>query len=173
MSGLRFLLPALLLAQAAQAALPTQSEALALIFPGAKLARREHFLSAVQMAQVKQLAGTELRNPFTVEYVATREGHVLGYAFFDSHPVRTQLETAMVAVSPEGAVLRVEVIVFHEPQEYRAPAVWTKQLEGKTLKPSLSLKGDIHPLSGASLTAQALTDATRRSLALFQICHPR
>ena len=98
---------------------------------------------------------------------------LVGVAFFDTHVVRTQQETAMVAISPKGAILRVEVIRFQEPEEYAAPERWKDQLKGQTLSPKLSLKADIRPLSGASLTAQALVDASRRALAEFEVLGPK
>jgi hypothetical protein len=67
----------------------------------------------------------------------------------------------------------VEVVQFHEPEEYAAPGAWTKQLQGKALSPALSLKAEIRPLSGASLTASALVEASRRCLALFSVVYPK
>jgi hypothetical protein len=160
-----------LIALPARAALPTQAEALALAYPGAKTTRHERFLTEAQAARVKALAGTELKSRFVVVYEVQKDGQPAGTAFFDAHTVRTQAETAMVAVTPAGKVSRVEVVTFQEPEEYKAPAAWVKQLEGQSLSNSLSLKGDIRPLSGASLTAQALTDAARRCLALWRILY--
>jgi hypothetical protein len=156
---------------ASGASLPTQAEALSLAFPGALTQRREVFLTPEQVAKVKSLAGTEPKSRFVVAYEAKKDGALVGVAFFDTHVVRTQPETAMVALSPKGTVLRIEVIDFHEPQDYRAPAAWIRQFDGKSLSPALSLKGEIHPLSGASLTATALTDAARRALALWQLVY--
>jgi hypothetical protein len=151
--------------------LPTQAEALALAFPGATVSRHEHFLTEAQAAAAKALTGVELKSRFVVAYEAKKGEQLQGVAFFDTHVVRTQPETAMVAISPAGKVLRIEVIAFHEPREYAAPTPWLKQFEGKALGPSLSLKGDIRPLSGASLTATALTDAARRALGLWQLLY--
>jgi hypothetical protein len=153
------------------ASLPTQDEALALAFPGASAKRHEFFLSDEQAAKAKALGGTEPRARFVVAYEVRDGAGSRGVAFFDSHVVRTQVETAMVAISPEGRVLRVEVVAFKEPMDYRAPAAWVKQFDGKSLSAALSLKGEIHPLSGASLTATTLTDAARRSLALWQVLY--
>jgi electron transport complex protein RnfG len=149
----------------------TKEEVLALAFPGAQIVRHEHFLTEAQQARVKELAGTELKTRFIVAYEARQDANLVGVAFFDTHVVRTLPESVMVAVSSKGVILRVEVVQFREPDEYRAPAAWTKQLEGKGLTPGLSLKAEIHPLSGASLTAGALVDASRRVLALFQLLY--
>ena len=78
----------------------------------------------------------------------------------------------MVVSDRQGRVRQVEVLRFDEPPEYRASARWMDQLEGKSLSPSLSLKGDIRNLTGASLTSRALVKATRRMLALHQVINP-
>lgn len=153
------------------AALPTAQEALALAFPGAQLTRKEHVLGEAQARRVKALAQVELPGSWTVAYEARKNGVLVGVGFFDTHRVRTLNETLLVAISPEGRILRVEAVVFREPAEYMAKEAWAKQFEGKSLDPQLSLKGAIHPLSGATLTAHAMTDAARRCLALHQVLY--
>jgi hypothetical protein len=164
--------PALLaLSMPLLAALPTTQEALALAFPGAQLARKEFVLSEAQAGRVKALAGVEVPGRWTVAYEARRNGTLVGVGFFDTHRVRTLNETLLVAISPEGRVLRVEAVAFREPAEYLAKEAWVRQFEGKALDPQLSLKGAIRPLSGATLTAHAMTDAARRCLALHQVLY--
>lgn len=148
---------------------PTQAEALALAFPGAELSRQEYFLTPAQLQAAATSANVPVKSKYVVIYEARKGGVLQGVGIFDTHVVRTQPETVMVAISPAGVVLRIEVVQFREPQEYSAPARWTAQLTGKTLTPTLSLKGEIKPISGASLTAQAMVDASRRALALFQV----
>ena len=104
-------------------------------------------------------------------YEAVKDGKVVGVGLFDTHLVRTLNETALVAVSPEGRILRVEVVAFREPAEYMAKPAWVVQLHGKALDHELKLDRAIRPLSGATLTAHALTDAARRSLALHQVLY--
>jgi len=151
----------------------TQTEALQLVFPGAKLERKEHFLTEEQRQKIQDLAKVEMKSRYVVSYEARQGTELLGVAFFDTHVVRTQQETAMIAISPKGTILRVEVIRFQEPEEYAAPQRWKDQLKGQSLSPKLSLKADIRPLSGASLTAQALVDASRRALAEFEVLGPK
>ena len=153
------------------AALPTTQEALALAFPGAQFTRKEHVLSGIQAERVKALAQVELPGSWMVAYEARKNGVLVGVGFFDTHRVRTLNETQLVALSPEGRILRVEAVAFREPAEYMAKEAWVKQFEGKGLDAQLSLKGAIHPLSGATLTAHAMTDAARRCLALHQVLY--
>lgn len=167
---IRILAP-LLLTLPLLAGLPSPQEALALAFPGAQLQRREHYLTADQAEVVRRAAGTPLSGLWQVAYEARKDGRLVGVGFFDTHRVRTLPETALVAVSAEGRILRVEVVAFREPQEYMAKEAWVKQLEGRTLDAELNLKKGIRPLSGATLTAQALTDASRRGLALHRLLY--
>ena len=153
------------------ASLPTTQEALALAFPGAQLIRKEHILSEAQAGKVKALSGGDLTGRWIVAYEAQREGRLVGVGFFDTHRVRTLNETLLVAILPEGRILRVEAVAFREPAEYMAREAWVKQFEGKSLDPQLSLQGSIRPLSGATLTAHAMTEAARRCLALFQVLY--
>ena len=153
------------------AALPTPQEALSLAFPGAQFTRKEYVLSEAQAERAARLARVDLPGRWTIAYEARQGGRLVGVGLFDTHRVRTLNETVLVAVSPSGRVLRVEVVVFHEPQEYLARQAWIQQFEGKALDDRLTLKGDIHPLSGATLTANAMTDAARRCLALFQVLY--
>lgn len=153
------------------AALPTPQEALALAFPDAQFARREFVLTEAQAARAKALSGVEVPGRWTVAYEARRQGTLVGVGFYDTHRVRTLNETLLVAISPEGRVLRVETVAFREPAEYQAKEAWVRQFDGKVLEPQLSLKGAIRPLSGATLTAHAMTDAARRCLALHQVLY--
>jgi hypothetical protein len=153
------------------ATLPTSQEALALAFPGAQLVRREHILDEAQAERVRTLSQGDLAGRWIVAYEARQEGRLVGVGFFDTHRVRTLNETLLVAVSPQGRILRVEAVVFREPAEYMAREAWVRQFEGKELDAQLSLRGAIHPLSGATLTAQAMTDAARRCLALHRVLY--
>ena len=163
--------PLLFVAATLAAALPTRDDALKLAYPGATFTRKEHFLSEAQAQRVKALSQRDLPGLWWIAYEAAKDGRSVGAAFFDTHRVRTLNETAMVAMSNEGVILRVEIIQFHEPQEYLAKDAWKQQLVGHKLDEELSLKRGIRPLGGATLTANALTDASRRCLALHQVLY--
>lgn len=150
-------------------ALPTQQQALQLAFSGASFTRKEFFLTDPQAAAVKARSGADLPGLWFVGYEAWKDGKLLGVGFFDSHRVRSEFETALVAVGADGRIRRVEVVAFREPQDYAPRQAWVDQFQGKVLDDKLSLKRDIRPLAGATLTAHALTDAARRGLALWQV----
>jgi hypothetical protein len=151
----------------------TREEALQLAFPGASIERRTAYLTDAQRREAQKLSGeAELPAALVGYSVATKDGKPAGVAYFDAHMVRTMPETIMVALDPAGAILRVEVLSFDEPEEYKPRPAWYAQFAGKPLNDELSMKRGIRPVTGATLTARATTDAARRALALHRVLHP-
>ncbi|MBW3552972.1 MAG: FMN-binding protein [Gemmatimonadetes bacterium] len=160
---------------AAGQTLMTQEEALAAAFPAPAVTERETaFLTDAQLARARRLAGDDvpIDQGVVTYYAARRRGVPAGVAYFDAHRVRTKAEVIMVALTPDGRVDRVEVLKFTEPPEYRAPAGWIAQFDGRPLNDELSMKGGILNITGATLTARAMTRAVRRVLALHAVIDP-
>jgi electron transport complex protein RnfG len=148
----------------------TVEEALELAFPGAITERQTLFLSDDQRDNAEKESGSEVSSALATRYVAMGEnGAVLGWAYLDTHRVRTLPETLMVVLGSDGAVRRVEVVTFREPREYMPREGWYGQYEGQQLDDDLALKRDIRPVTGATLTARATTEAVRRVLAIHAV----
>ena len=150
-------------------ALLSKEEALALAFEGCNVSRATVTLTDEQRARVRKLCGEELDRSLVYPYVATKDGELVGTAWFDVHRVRTMRETLMVVVDPQGRIARTEVLAFGEPAEYLPRASWYAQFVGKKLDETLSLKKGIKPVTGATLTARATTEAARRVLAIHLV----
>ncbi len=148
----------------------TPDEALRLAFPGAAIERHTAYLTAAQQKAEQKLSGDEdLPSALATYYTGTKDGRLVGTAYFDTHTVRTMPETIMVVVDPKGAIARIEVLSFSEPEEYLPKAHWYEQFQGKPLDDELSMKRGIRAVTGATLTARATTDAARRVLALHGV----
>lgn len=162
------------LAPSAAAAQLTQDEALAMALPDAEWSRESAFLDAEQMERARRLAGgdVDIESTIVTHYVARRGGEPVGVAYFDAARVRTLPQVLMIVVGPEGRVLRVETVSFREPPEYRAPERWLDLFDGRPLDDELSTKRAIPILTGATLTATAVTRAVRRVLALHAVVDP-
>jgi len=164
---------ALAAAPAAAKVFLTREEALRLAFPGAAIERRTAFLTATEQKDAAALSGGPLPSALAVAYVATKGGRLVGTAYFDTHVVRTQPETLMVAVTPAGTIARIEILSFSEPEDYLPREHWYAQFPGRALDEELSVKRGIRPVSGATLTARATTEAARRVLALHRVLEGR
>ena len=142
----------------------TVDEALRLAFSGSKVQRRTAYLTKEQVRRAAELSGEEVASALVTYYEAPG-----GFAYFDTHRVRTLPETLMVVVDPQGRVKRVEVVAFREPEDYLPRGKWYGQFQGRKLDRELEVKRGIHPVTGATLTVRATTDAVRRVLALHQV----
>ena len=162
-----------MLALPAAAAPDQAAEAAARVFPApAVLERQVLELDAAEAARVKDLAGTAPPSRQIVRFVAhasATDSAPTGYAYLDRHLVRTLEETLLIAVDPQGKIVRIEVVNFAEPQEYKPSARWYQQMEGHTLSKELELKRGIRTLAGATLSSRAATDAVRRALAEHEV----
>jgi hypothetical protein len=83
--------------------------------------------------------------------------------------VRTLPETVMIVVGPDAKVQRIDILSFDEPPDYFPKQRWIDQFRGRALDDDLSLRGKIRPISGASLTGRAITNASRKVLALHHV----
>jgi len=147
----------------------TVDEALELAFPDCQIERRRVFLTEEQHARAKKLADVEIDSAIVRPYVATKDGKLVGTAYFDAHRVRTLKETVMFVAAPDNRIARVEVLAFAEPIEYMPRGTWYAQFLGRVLDEELNLKRGIKNVTGATLTARATTEAARRVLALHQV----
>jgi hypothetical protein len=147
----------------------SQDEALALAFPGAHVTRKTAFLTEVERDEVARISGGSKPSALSTYYVAEKDGVALGTAYFDVHRVRTQNEVLMIVVKPDRTVARLEVLSFAEPEEYLPKPNWYSQFPGKALSDELSTKRAIRPVTGATLTVRATTEAVRRVLALHDV----
>ena len=145
----------------------TREAALAQAFgPRARVEARTTFLTPEQVTRVQQAAGAQLASPRVTAYRGVVGDTLVGTAYLDTHPVRSQKETVLIVVTPEGRVGAVEILAFDEPEDYFPPPRWLDRFDGKALSKDLKPGLAVPSLSGATLTARAVSAAVRRTLAL-------
>lgn len=148
----------------------SKEEALEIAFPVAEeVVSKRFFLTAEELTQVAERARVEMDSKLVTFYVGYAEGKPQGYAFIETHRVRTFPETFLVVISPRGTVEKLVVLAFYEPPEYLPPDRWLKQFSKKRLSPEMRLRRGIHGIMGSTLTAQAATSGVRKVLALFEM----
>lgn len=151
----------------------TVEEALALSFPGCEIVPETVYLTDAEREAARDLARVDVPQAMLRRYVARREGAPAGTAYLEAHRVRTLKETVLVVVDPQARLARFEVLAFAEPLEYLPRDAWYQQLVGHALDDELELDRGIRGVSGATLTARASTDASRRTLALHAVLAQR
>ena len=151
----------------------TKAEALALAFPECEVERTTFYLKKEEKKQADELAGFDVEDEVVHAYVGTREGKLVGTAWFDVHEVRTKREVLMFVVDGERKIRRIELLAFAEPEEYAPRASWYAQFHGRALDDELRLGRAIKGITGATITARVTTRAARKILALHAVAFPR
>ena len=150
-------------------------EALKLAFPKLEVERSTKFLSKAQKARVEKLGGADLVSGIVYPYEAWRKDPktgkktLVGTAYFETHRVRSLKETMMFVVSPEGKIVRAEVLAFYEPQDYMPNKRYYAQFKGKVLDKELRVGRGIKTITGCTLTVNASVKSARRILAIHKV----
>ena len=147
-----------------------RDEALKTAFPdAAEIEKNEIFLSSDQSQTIESLARAKNDSKLYIIYEAKNGDKTIGYAIIDTHSLRTKTETVMFVINPDGSLRQTEVLAFFEPPDYQAGGNWMGLFEGKSSEDSLKIGKDIPNITGATITANSLSQATRRILAVFKV----
>jgi hypothetical protein len=152
----------------------TKDEALKLYFPNSlSIERKTVFLTDEQVEKIQQRAKAKVESKIITYYIGKNQKNIDGYAFLETHTVRTMPETFIAVIDTNGSVLAVEILAFYEPEDYLPPKRWLALLKGKTINSDLWLKRGVQNIVGATLSAQAITEGLRRILATFEVAIPK
>lgn len=152
----------------------TQKEALQQAFPESdSITRKVIFLTKEQVNEIQKLAKAKVKSKVVTYYIGSKANKVIGYAFFETNIVRTKPETFMVVINPDSTIKYVDILAFYEPLDYLPTGHWFDLFKKKILNHNLWPKRDIHNITGATLTVQAVTQGVRKMLAIYQIAVPK
>lgn len=147
-----------------------RDQALKTAFPdAAEIEKNKIYLSSEQSKEIESMAHAKNDSKLYIIYEAKNEEKTLGYAIIDTHTLRTKTETVMFVLNPDGSLRQTEVLAFFEPPDYQAGANWMALFEDKTAEDGLKPGKDIPNITGATITANSLSQATRRILAVFKV----
>lgn len=94
---------------------------------------------------------------------------VIGYGVLLSQKIRSKNGVFLYSINKEGTLLNIEVIAFNEPLEYLPSTQWKKQFNNVTKDEEPVLKRNISTITGATLSAKAITDSSRIALGLYEL----
>lgn len=147
----------------------TVPQALESVFPApAHVDRRTLYLDDGQATRAAAAAGAPVEARVIPYYVGTIDGRVVGYAYFDTHLVRTLPETVLVLLGPAGDLTRIDIVSFDEPEDYLPSARWLRQFPGRG-PDQLTERQGLRAITGATLSSRAVTQAARRVLTLHRM----
>lgn len=140
------------------------------IYPNSKIEIKNIAISDSQVEKVKELSGIKIENRLVTFYLVKVNSKIKAYAYVDIHIVRTHPEVVLYVLNERGEIELIQILSFKEPPEYMADDNWLRYLKGKTIgKDLLRLRRDVPNMTGATLTAKAITDNARKVIALWKV----
>jgi Na+-transporting NADH:ubiquinone oxidoreductase subunit NqrC len=127
-------------------------------------------LTAEESKAIEQKSGAKVRAQESQIWLGRKGTNLLGLFVLDHVFGKHEVIEYAVAVSPEGAVLQIEILEYREHYggEIRN-AKWREQFKGKTVGSKVKLNEDIYNISGATISCRNVTDGVRRVLATFEL----
>jgi electron transport complex protein RnfG len=139
-------------------------------FPNCRQEKEYLYLTKEQVSEMMKISEVESESPVLIRFrLSCHDPQKNAISYLESHNVRTQNETLLVMINPDGSVRGVEVVSFAEPPEYKPDPSWVALFAHRKFSPELTLKRAIPVISGATLSARAVTSSVRRLLALHSI----
>ena len=147
----------------------SKNEAMELAFgKGAQIGQLSLFPDENETAKIEQDAKVKLDSGLFTFYVGKNQGKILGYAAIETSTVRTKPETLMIVLTPDGELIRVVTLAFHEPPEYQPPERWFEQLYKRPLADMDFNKG-VDGISGATLSTRSALTSIRKVMSIYQV----
>lgn len=150
--------------------LSTRDDALKRAFPDAvRVERKTIFLSEEDVKRIEGLSGTKVDSRLFTYYEAFGPDKTIGYAVIEGHVIRTKSMVYMAIIRPKGEIDHIDILAFHEPEEYMPSSRWLGQFIGKRLSARLRINDEIQAVTGATLSSHALIGEARKALAIFEL----
>jgi Na+-translocating ferredoxin:NAD+ oxidoreductase RnfG subunit len=127
-------------------------------------------LTDAQRDEIKRLSGVRQRDAQQAVWRAERQGQLLGWFIVDEVVGKHEFITYATAISPQGKVLGIEVLIYRETYGYQIRDVtWRDQFKGKGLQDAFKLDADVTNITGATLSCRNVMNGVKRLLALQHV----
>lgn len=140
------------------------------MFPGAAFAARPLTFTPDQRKTISRASRAGSFDNVQRVWEVRSGGGRAGWFIIDRVLGKHEMITYAVALAPDGAVKRVEILEYRESYggEIRNSA-WRQQFVGKRFGSGVQLGKDIKNISGATLSSRHVTDGIRRLLVTYQL----
>jgi hypothetical protein len=129
-------------------------------------------LNEKQVQQLSKVSQQVIDTKLYRIYIAKNGPATVGYGVLLSKKVRTKTAIALYFIDMDNRIKSIEIVAFNEPIEYLPTKTWLDGFDNKNSTNALRLNQDIPTVSGATLSARAITDGSRLALSLINIVKP-
>jgi len=133
------------------------------------VSKKQFKLNPSEMKAVQQDAKAKLHSNIIRMYTVKKNKTILGYGVLIVQRVRTQKAAVLYMIDKSQKIKSIEILAFKEPSEYKPNKAWQGVFKGKSKKDNLFSGKGIPTISGATLSARAISDAARIALSIVKL----
>ena len=134
--------------------------------PHATITKKNILLSHKNFTIIQKSARAKLNTKIYRIYTAKVDDKILGFGILINRKVRSKNAVILYFIS-KNILEDIEIIAFNEPREYLPTKKWNAQFHNISTHKMLKLSREIPSISGATLSARSVTDASRIAFALY------
>ena len=131
------------------------------------ITKKNILLSKQRTKTIQEQAHVKLESKIFRIFKAEKDNETLGYGVLVNRKVRSKNAVVLYLISKDSILKSIEVIAFNEPIEYLPSKTWNAQFENISTDKMLKSATDIPTITGATLSARALTDGSRIAFAIY------
>ena len=132
----------------------------------ATISKKNILLTKTKFQNIQKFAKVKLDTKIYRVYSASKNGKALGYGILINRKVRSK-NAVILYIIAKNKLQDIEIIAFNEPKEYLPTKLWSKQFKNRDTDKMLHLSREIPSISGATLSARSVTDASRIAFAIY------
>ena len=126
-------------------------------------------LKPLEIKQVQKNAKARIDSNLIRMYTVRANEKIEGYAIIIVQKVRTKKAAILYIIDKNEKIKSIEILAFNEPSEYKPNEAWKSVFEGKSKVDNLFSGKGIPTISGATLSARAISDASRIALSILEL----
>ncbi len=132
------------------------------------IGQKQIHLTASEKKALEKEAKTKIDSSNIRFYVIQKGKNIEGYGVLLIQRIRTKKAVILYLIDKEIKLKNIEILAFHEPSEYKPYPKWKEAFVGKGIEDKLKTGYAIPNISGATLSARAITNASRIALSIVR-----
>lgn len=138
-------------------------------FNAKSIEQKTIILNEKQVQQLSKSSQQTIDTKLYRVYIAKNGSSTIGYGVLLNKKVRTKTAIALYLIDMKSSIKSIEIVAFNEPIEYLPTKTWLDGFANKNGTNALHLNQDVPTVSGATLSAHAITDGSRLALSIINI----
>jgi len=132
-----------------------------------EISKKNILLSTKQVKEIQKKAKVRVKSKIFRVFTAKKGKEIIGYGILLNRKVRSKNGATLYMISKNSKLKGIEIIAFNEPMEYIPSNRWLSQFSGLSTSKEPRVGKDISTITGATLSARAITDGARLAFALY------